>query len=388
MAFWAAIKRIVFSHYFMPAVLLLVAFVVWAQAISLDEIANFIIFKTASDRLMQQQNLYDFIQYRYIWDKFFYTPAFAALFIPFALLPLKFSVLCWLLISVACYYFSLRMLPLDHRQKTIIFLIALLDLINSLQNLQTNALNAGFMLVIAACLYRQKSARAGLATSLCLCIKIYPAAAAILLFLCPKKFPFLLWCAFFSTFIFLLPLAVVPAGYYLESMQMWFKTLAADTDVMEIYKSPSLVGINYTWFPQTLNHFYLQIGGLILTLIPLLKADKKNHDKHFLLLYLAFLMIFVVIFNHAAESPTYVIAVTGAAIWYAVSEKSTLNNVLLVLLFVACILTPTDLFPGWLRKEYLAPLKIRVIPCLLIWIKIFYQLLTRKTESVTAIHAE
>ncbi|HXD91632.1 MAG TPA: DUF2029 domain-containing protein, partial [Bacteroidia bacterium] len=84
------------------------------------------------------------------------------------------------------------------------------------------------------------------------------------------------------------------------------------------------------------------------------------------------------------ESPTYIVAITGAAIWYAVSPKNVLNNALLILLIVACILLPTDIFPHDFRKNYLEPLKIRVIPCLLIWLKLFYELLTYKPLQASA----
>ena len=93
-------------------------------------------------------------------------------------------------------------------------------------------------------------------------------------------------------------------------------------------------------------------------------------------------MLFVVIFNHATESPTYIIATTGAAIWFAVSKKNKLNIGLLILLVFACIIVPTDIYPTFIKKEYLIPLKIRVIPCVLIWLKLFYDLLMYKPQTV------
>ena len=96
-------------------------------------------------------------------------------------------------------------------------------------------------------------------------------------------------------------------------------------------------------------------------------------------------MLFVVIFNHAAESPTYIIAITGAAIWYAISPKNRANNILLLVLIMACILLPTDIFPHDFRRDYLAPLKIRVIPCFIIWLKIFYELVTYKPLPGSAV---
>jgi uncharacterized membrane protein YkvA (DUF1232 family) len=348
------------------------------QAIWNDEIANFIIFKTSSQRFLNHENLYDYIQYKIIYDKFFYAPQFALFFIPFALLPIKLSIVLWLFLGAALFYIALEKLPLSNNQKTIIFFIALFDLVNSFQNLQTNAINTALILFIFLFLHNHRFILAAICVAFCLSIKIYPAAAAILFLFYPNKLKFLMWCGFFTALFFLLPLLMVPKEYFISSLQNWFQTISEDATDKFISNSPSLIGINYTWFSNPINHFYIQLIGLIALLIPLYKILKKQTDTFFIPLYLSFIMVFVVIFNHAAESPTYIIAITGAAIWYAISPKNILNNTLLILLIVACILLPTDIFPHEFRKQYLAPLKIRVIPCFLIWIKIFYDLLTYK----------
>ncbi|HXU28191.1 MAG TPA: glycosyltransferase 87 family protein, partial [Bacteroidia bacterium] len=282
------------------------------------------------------------------------------------------------------FYFAIQNLPLSNNQKAVVFFIALSDLINSFQNLQTNALNTAFMLFIFSFLHNQKYILAALCVAFCLSIKIYPAAAVLLFLFYPNKLKFLLWCSLLTALFFMLPLLVVPKDYFFSSLNNWIKSITEDATDKFISNSPSLIGINYTWFSNPINHFYIQLTGLLLVFVPLFKILKKETDTTFILLYLSFIMIFVVIFNHAAESPTYIIAITGAAIWYAVSPKSTKNNALLVLLIVACILLPTDIFPHDFRKNYLEPLKIRVIPCLLIWLKLFYELLTYKPLQSSA----
>lgn len=107
-------------------------------------------------------------------------------------------------------------------------------------------------------------------------------------------------------------------------------------------------------------------------------------DLHFILLYLSLIILFVVIFNHADESPTYVIAITGVALWYAASPKKMTEHILLALVFAGCVLLPTDIYPKWLRAEYFVPLKIRVIPVTLLWLKILYDLLSYKLNTVEA----
>ena len=380
----ANILNLLTSKHTRLVLLIVLSILLSIQAIWNDEIANFIIFKTSSARFLHHENLYDYIQYKIIYDKFFYAPQFALLFMPFALLPIKLSIFLWLLLGAMLFFTALEKLPLTNNQKTIIFFIALFDLVNSFQNLQTNAINTALMLLIFSFLHNQKYIFAAICVAFCLSIKIYPAAAALLFLFYPNKLKFLVWCVFFAVVFFLIPLLIVPKDYFISSLQTWVQTISEDATDKFISNSPSLIGINYTWFSSPINHFYIQLVGLIAVFIPLLKIFKKQVDPNFILLYLSFVMLFVVIFNHAAESPTYIIAISGAAIWYAISPKIILNNTLLILLVVACILLPTDIFPHEFRKHYLAPLKIRVIPCFLIWIKILYDLLTYKPLQTSA----
>jgi hypothetical protein len=381
----ANILNLLTSKYLRLSLLVLLCLLLGIQALYNDEIANFIIFKTSSQRFLNHENLYDYIQYKIIYDKFFYAPQFALFFLPFALLPIKLSIILWLFLGAALFYFAIQNLPLSNNQKAVIFFIALFDLVNSFQNLQTNALNSAFMLFIFSLLHNQKYIWAALCVAFCLSIKIYPATAALLFLFYPNKLKFLLWCGALTIAFFLLPLLVVPKDYFFSCLDNWIKSITEDANDKFISNSPSLVGINYTWFSKPINHFYIQLTGLVLVFVPLFKILKKETDTTFILLYLSFIMIFVVIFNHAAESPTYIIAITGAAIWYAISPRSIMNNALLILLIVACILLPTDIFPHDFRKNYLEPLKIRVIPCLLIWLKLFYELLTYKPLQASAV---
>jgi hypothetical protein len=50
---------------------------------------------------------------------------------------------------------------------------------------------------------------------------------------------------------------------------------------------------------------------------------------------------------------------------------------LLVLALLVTSLSPSDLFPAFIRKQYIVPYKLKSIPCFLIWLKIVYETLTR-----------
>lgn len=173
------IKKPALSPYFQSALLLLICLFATIQAIGNDEIANFVIFKTATQRFFTHTNMYEYIEYGIIWDKFLYAPCFVMLFLPFAYLPVGISIFLWLAAGAALFFFALKKLPLTETQRALVFFIALIDLVNSMQNLQTNVLNTAFMLLIFSSLHNQKPVWTGFFTALCLGIKIYPAASAL-----------------------------------------------------------------------------------------------------------------------------------------------------------------------------------------------------------------
>ena len=79
-----------------------------------------------------------------------------------------------------------------------------------------------------------------------------------------------------------------------------------------------------------------------------------------------------------AESPTFIIAMAGVVIWFYAQKPSTINIVLLILCIVFTCLSPTDIFPPYVRKEIFQPYVAKAVPCILIWVKIIYDLLFDK----------
>jgi len=113
--------------------------------------------------------------------------------------------------------------------------------------------------------------------------------------------------------------------------------------------------------------------------LPLIKF--KNFENFgFRFLYLASILIWSVIFNHKAESPTYVIAILGVAIWYFSQRKKIENLALLVFAFIFTSLSPTDIFPKFLRDLLVIPYVLKAVPCIFIWVKLTYELLFDKFE--------
>jgi hypothetical protein len=90
------------------------------------------------------------------------------------------------------------------------------------------------------------------------------------------------------------------------------------------------------------------------------------------------------------ESPTYIIAFTGVSIWFMNLNRPVAGLEIGLLIFAVIISSSSfsGLFPKAI-KMYILPYRLKVLPCLLIWLKIILETLTRKfgTEE-TNINAE
>src|SRR6476469_4390536 len=106
---------------------------------------NFLIFRAASLHLLHVQDLYAAYPTLH-FDFYKYSPSFALLFLPFAVLPLALSMLLWNALNAGALYIAMgRVLP--RRAVTIARAIVFLDMLGSLQNVQSNALVAGFIIL-------------------------------------------------------------------------------------------------------------------------------------------------------------------------------------------------------------------------------------------------
>ena len=118
----------------------------------------------------------------------------------------------------------------------------------------------------------------------------------------------------------------------------------------------------------------------------MLGASRKQHDSaQFRLMTAASAIIFVTIFNYAAESPSYVIAVSGVALWFFAQPFSKANAALLGLVFLLSELSSSSIFPRDLRHDVFEPYVVKAVPCILVWIKLQWDLAGLKRAD-SALH--
>ena len=125
---------------------------------------------------------------------------------------------------------------------------------------------------------------------------------------------------------------------------------------------------------QNVWNWPIQLVGVIVQLAPLARRRCWS-DTDFRLRYLCSLLVFVVIFNHQAESPSFVIAVTGIAVWFVTSARRPLDVALMALTLLIVSISSTELVPHALQRDVFVQYRLKTVPCVLVWLVMQAELL-------------
>jgi len=339
--------------------------------------SNYLIFIHSFTHLIHHQDLYQNFPAEHC-DLFKYSPTFALLMAPFNVVPTFVGLLFWNLLNAFLLFFAIRRLPvLNEAQKLGLSGFLLIEAYTSLLNSQSNCLIAGLILFTFLLLEKKQLLLAALFVAFSTYIKIFGVVAFLLFLFYPGKARAVLYSICWMLLLGILPLLVVSPAELLGIYKSWGHLLIDDHSASYGF---SVMGWLHSWFNLHPAKLLVSIIGLVGICLPLLRV-RLYKQLPFRLLYLASLLIWVVIFNHKAESPSFIIAVSGVAIWYYYQPRSIPNKVLLALTFIFTVLPATDLFPPTVRTQIMIPHVVKVFPCILVWIRINYDLFRMKTET-------
>ncbi len=332
---------------------------------------NYMIFKHSFFNLLAGENLY-IHHYDQFIDLFKYSPAFALFFGGLAVLPDWLGLTLWNVLNAVVLMWALYLVfPKDKKSTAILLLLVLIEALTSFQTHQSNGLMAGLIILGWRAMERQNLIAATGFLMATVFIKIFGIVAFILFLFYPNKLKSFLYSLMWFLFFFFIPLSAThPATLWMQ-YENWGIMLANDHSISY---GISVMGWLNSWFGLSQGKNLVLLFGTVILLVPLLRFSEWKNLKY-RLLYLSSLLIWMVIFNHKAESPTFVIAMAGAALWFLLSKKTTFDIVLIVLALIFTSLSPTDIFPKMVRSGFFVPFAIKVIPMILIWIKINWELI-------------
>lgn len=341
------------------------------QELLLANVNNFRIYRGAFYHLIQGVNLYAPYPAEHT-DLFKYSPTFAFLFAPFAAPPLPLGLLLWNLLNVVVLVLAVRRL-VGPRTGALVLALLFFEVLRTTQRCQSNALIAGLLIIAFLALEDDRRLGAAFAVACGAFVKIFPLAAASLALFHRRKTRFALALAGCVVAFALLPLLVVAPAELLAQYRSWRVVELRDA----LDRWDSVMAVLQLVAPGAWPNWPVQLAGTALLLLPLALRPARWADYDFRRLFLCSLLVYVVLFNHQAESPTFVIAVTGIAVWYATAPapKGRLRHALMALTIVFVSLSSEDITPGWLRVTVLEPYHTKTIACLAAWIAIQLDLL-------------
>ena len=340
--------------------------------------SNYTIFERSFHHLVNHQDLYAAYPKEH-WDLYKYTPTFSVFFGFFGLFPDWLGLGLWNLLNALLLLFAIYLLPkIEPVQKGLILLIILIELMTSMQNSQSNGLIAGLLVLSFALLEKKHISAAAFCIVFSAYIKLFGITALLLFPLYPGKKKLVLHTIFWALILFLVPLVFTGFREYIDQLKSYGNLLLNDHDSSYGY---SVMGLMKSWFGVDGGKNLVVAAGAIVLIIPLLSPSRYRIFE-FRILMLASLLVWMVIFNHKAESPTFVIAITGVAIWFTSSWKDPVSISLFILAIILTVLSPTDLFPRTLREGYVKPYVLKALPCILIWFRIIYEMIRIKENEV------
>src|ERR1700744_3335955 len=341
---------------------------------------NYFVYKYNFINVIHQHNLY-VSQPQYYFDLNHYGPIFSLIIAPFALMRDAIGVVLWVMFGAWILLLAIQKLPVKESQWLVVVLLCAHELMTSAANVQINPLIAALILFSYVFIRDKKDFWAALFIMLGTFIKLYGIVALAFFFFSDNKLKLIASMLFWAAVLFVLPMFISSPSFIVQTYKDWYHDLIYknSTNIVSTREDVSVMGMIRKMIWPAVSNTIVLIPGVILFALSYLRT-KYFKDINYQLLIVASTLIFPVIFSTGSESPTYIIAFVGVAIWFINAQRpvSAFEWFLLIFALVLTSLSPSDLFPRYLRVNYVEPYALKALPCFIIWLKIIYETLFRK----------
>jgi len=323
---------------------------------------DFAIFRASFWNLLADKDLY-VLRPDQAHDYFKYSPSFALLFAPFAVLPFVVGLFFWNLVNALAVFFALRLL-LPRECWAFAQVLVALPTLRSIQSSQSNALVAALIIVAFVSFERGWLWRGGIAIALGAVTKIFPLAALSFALPRPDRLRAILITVLSTAVLLALPLVVVSPSALAAQYQSWSVLERGEaglvgSSAMELFRD---AGITWPAWPVQL------IASAIILAVLILRLRDWN-DRNVRLRFLGFVMVFCVVFNHRAERQSAVIALSGMVIWYIASPRprAAWRTALFAIVYFLVAISGADLMPHAIKQILASEIRFS-IPVTILWL--------------------
>lgn len=341
---------------------------------------NFLVFKYVFWHTWNQTSLYAPYPAEY-FDTNYYGPFFSLVIAPFAVVPLPIGLILWHVLMTLALYVAIRKLPLSQGKQIFIYWFCAHELLTALFMDQFNIVTVALIVASYYCIEKEKDVLAACFIMIGTFVKLYGIVGLAFFFFSKHKGKLVAALAGWAVVCFVLPMAISSPEYVIGQYQEWMMSLGGKNmeNMFSNMQNQSLLGlVRKISHVATYSDLWLIVPGIIAFCAPYLRISQYKNSA-FRYAFLASVLMFVVLFSTGSESSTYIIAFIGVAIWYVAVpwKRSRWDVALMVFAFILTSMSPSDLFPRFIRKTYVQPYALKALPVVLIWFKLIYEMLVR-----------
>ena len=345
---------------------------------------NYMIFKNVFTNTLQEKNIY--LLYPDVhFDSNHYGVFLSVLIAPFAILPNWLGIVLWNVANTLIFLFAIHKLPFSNAKKALFAWLCLQEFITASVSLQFNIALTGLLMLSTTYVYERKETQSAISILIGFFVKLYGIAGLSSFFFLKNKWKFIFSLLGFGILFLVLPMLISSPNFGIQSYTDWFQSLSeknASNQVLRNRQDYSLMGIVRRVLGNVeISNLVFLIPGILVFALPYSRI-KQYRNLPFQLMILASTLLFIVLFSSGSESPTYIIAVAGVMIWFIMQkEKSPLIIALLIFVIILTCFSFSDLFPKFIKENYIMKYSLKALPCCIVWFRVIYELMTKDFEK-------
>ena len=324
---------------------------------------NFLIFRGVFWHAWQGLSLYGAYPQEY-WDCNYYGPVFSLVIAPFAVVPEWLGLVMWCVALSLFLYVAIRRSLLTSGQQLFVLWFCAHELLTALYMQQFNIAIAAIILLAFFLIERERDAEATFFIVLGTLVKLYGIVGLAFFFFSRHKVRFVVSLIGWGLVLFAAPMVITSPEYVVGQYQEWLTSLVGKNgeNGESLMQNISLLGMTHRITGLDFSDLWLIGPGLLLFGIPYLRFSQYKHAA----------------FRQPGVA-SVVTAFVGVVVWYTVSpwQRNKWDVALMVFVFVLSSLSPSDLFPAYLRKEWVQPYALKALPVTLVWLKLSYEMMLR-----------
>nr|WP_315028066.1 glycosyltransferase family 87 protein [uncultured Chryseobacterium sp.] len=347
-------------------------------------INNYLIFKGVFFNTLAEKNLY--LQYPEQYsDMNHYGIFFSLLIAPFAVMPDWLGISLWNVANTGIFLYAIHKLPFSDPKKALFALLCLQEYITAAVSLQFNVALVGLLMLSAIYIYERKEVQSATAIVVGIFVKLYGIVGLSQFFFIKNKVKFILAGIVVAVLCLCIPMIYSSPQFVIQSYADWAHSLISknnDNQVLGNMQDISLMGfVRRILGDASISNLTFLAFGVPLFALPYIRI-KQYKNYAYQLMILASTLLFLVLFSSGSESPTYIIAVAGVMIWFTLQKEKTPFIIgLLVFVIVLTCFSPSDLFPKFVKQNYIIKYSLKAVPCIIVWLRVIYELLTKDFEK-------